>query len=73
MRKEWGIEKSGKGKRRWFSDEYKAEAVGLVGESGKRIGAIARELGLGETGLRRWVQQAEIDAGCGPTGALTTS
>ena len=41
--------------------------------SGKSIGAIARELGLGETALRRWVQQAEIDAGRGPTGALTTS
>jgi len=47
--------------------------VRLVGDSGKSIGAIARELGLGETALRRWVQQAEIDAGRGPTGALTTS
>jgi len=42
-----------------------------VGNSGKRIGTIARE--LGETALRRWVRQAEIDAGRGPTGALTTS
>src|ERR1017187_353312 len=67
------MEKSGRGKRRSFSDEYKAEAVRLVGKSGKSIGAIARELGLGETALRRWVQQAEIDAGRGPTGALTTS
>ena len=56
------MEKSGRGKRRSFSDEYKAEAVRLVGESGKSIGVIARELGLGETALRRWVQQAEIDA-----------
>ena len=67
------MEKSGRGKRRSFSDEYKAEAVRLVGKSGKSIGAIARELGLGETALRRWVQQAEIDAGRGPTGALRTS
>ena len=67
------MEKHGRGKRRTFSAEYKAEAVRLVGESGKRVGAIARELGLGETALRRWVQQAEIDAGRGPTGALTTS
>jgi len=66
------MEKHGRGKRRRFSDEYKAEAVRLVGNSGKSIGAIARELGLGETALRRWVQQAEIDAGRGPTGALTT-
>ncbi len=30
-----------------------------MGASGKRIGAIARELGLGlgETALRRWVRQ----------------
>ena len=66
------MERSGRGKRRRFSDEYKAEAVRLVGESGKRVGAIARELGLSETALRRWVQQAEVDAGRGPTGALTT-
>jgi len=46
--------------------------VRLVGNSGKSIGAIARELGLGETALRRWVQQAEIDAERAPTGALTT-
>jgi transposase-like protein len=67
------MEKGGRGKRRSFSDEYKAEAVRLVGESGKSVGAIARELGLGETALRRWVQQAVIDSGRGPSGALTTS
>jgi transposase-like protein len=67
------MENSGRSKRRRFSDEYTAEAVQLVGSSGRGIGGIARELGLGETALRRWVQQAEIDAGRGPTGALTTS
>ncbi len=66
------MEKHGRGKRRRFSDEYKAEAVRLVGNGGKRVGAIARELGLGETALRRWVRQAEIDAGRGPAEALTT-
>ena len=67
------MEKHVRGKRRRFSAEYKAEAVRLVGESGKSIGVIARELGLGETALRRWVQQAEVNAGGGPAGALTTS
>jgi transposase-like protein len=67
------MEKHGREARRKFSAEYKAEAVRLVGSSGKSISAIARELGLGETALRRWVQQVEIDAGRGPTGALTTS
>jgi transposase-like protein len=66
------MEKHGRSKRRAFSAEYKAEAVRLVDDSGKSIGVIARELGLGETALRRWVEQAEIDAGRGPGGALTT-
>jgi len=67
------MEKHGGGKRRTFSAGYKAEAVRLVSDSGKSIGVIALELGLGETALRRWVQQAAIDSGHGPTGALTTS
>jgi transposase len=67
------MEKHGGGKRRTFSAEYKAEAVRRVDDSGKSIGVIARELGLGETALRRWVQQAAIDAGRGSSGALTTS
>jgi hypothetical protein len=54
------MEKDRKRKRRSFTPEYKAEAVRLVGQSGKSVGLIARELGLGETVLRRWVQQAEI-------------
>ena len=58
-------------KRRSFSDEFKAETVKLVRDSGKSVGAIARELDLTETALRKWVQQA-IDAGRGPAGALTT-
>jgi len=51
------MERGARGKRRRFSDEYKAEAVRLVSDSGKSIGAIARELGLGETALRRWVSR----------------
>jgi transposase len=39
---------------------------------GKSIGAVARELDLTETALRSWVRQAEIDAGRGAPGALTT-
>ncbi len=60
-------------KRRSFSREYKAEVVELVRSSGKSIGAIARELDLGETALRAWVQQAEVDAGRGSAGTLTTA
>jgi transposase len=64
------VEKDSKRKRRRFSAEYKAETVRLIQRSGKSIGMIARELGIGETALRRWVEQAEVEAGGGPEGAL---
>ena len=61
-----------KRKRRAFTAEFKAQAVRVVHESGKSIGMVARELDLTETALRGWVRQAEIDAGRGAAGALTT-
>src|SRR2546425_7862785 len=61
-----------KRKRRAFTNEFKAEAVRLVRESGKSVPTVARELDLTETALRSWVRQAEIDAGRGPAGGLTT-
>ena len=62
-----------KRKRRSFTREYKAEVVALIRKGGKNVGAVSRELGLTETAVRRWVQQAEIDSGGGPAGALTTA
>jgi len=62
-----------KRKRRVFSAEYKAEVVELIRKSGKSVGAVARELDLTETAVRAWVKQADVDAGQGPTGALTTA
>ena len=62
-----------KRKRRSFTPEYKAEVVKLAATSGKSAGQIARELDLTETAVRAWVRQAEVDAGKGPAGALTTS
>ena len=61
-----------KRKRRSFTEEFKAQAVRIVRESGKPVGTVARELDLTETALRSWVRQAEVDAGRGPAGALTT-
>ena len=61
-----------KRKRRRFTKEQKADAVRMVRTSGESIPAIARDLGLCENSLRRWVKQAEIDDGKGPAGALTT-
>jgi transposase len=60
-------------KRRKFSGEYKAETVRLVRNSGKSVGRMALELGIGETALRRWIAQAEVEAGRGPEGALARS
>ncbi len=62
-----------KRKRRSFTKEYKAEVVELIRKSGKSVGAVARELDLTETAVRRWVQQAEIDSGEGRGDALTTA
>jgi transposase len=62
----------GRRKRRTFTREYKAEVVRLVRTSGKTIPQLARELDLGETGVRAWVKQAEIDEKRDPHGPLTT-
>jgi transposase-like protein len=63
----------GKRKRRYFTPEYKAEVVRLAQTSGKTAGQLARELDLTETAVRSWIKQAEIDAGRGRSGALTTA
>ena len=52
--------------RRRFSAEFKAETVELIRTSGKAIGQVCRDLDLTETAVRRWVQQAEVDAGKRP-------
>ena len=36
-----------KGKRRAFTKEFKAQAVRIVRESGKAVGTVAREAGIG--------------------------
>jgi transposase len=50
-------------RRRSFTPEYKAEVVELCRSSGKSIAAVARDLDLTETAVRRWLVQADIDAG----------
>jgi len=49
--------------RRSFPDEYKAEVTDLCRSSGRSIAAVARDLDLSETAVRRWINQAEVDAG----------
>jgi transposase len=59
-------------KRRTFSEAEKASAVEYVESSGKSIYRAAQDLDLTETALRRWVEQARVDRGEGPAGALTS-
>ena len=44
-------------KRRVFPETFKREAVDRVATSGLSAGAVARELGLHETVLRRWMMR----------------
>jgi transposase len=58
--------------RRVHTREFKAETVQLVRAGGRTVVQVARDLGLADSMVRVWVRQAEVDAGEGPAGALTT-
>ena len=47
--------------RRQFNREFKLEAVRLVRERGMTVAGAARELGLHDNVLRRWIRQFEDD------------
>jgi transposase len=42
--------------RRSFTEDYKRQAVDLVASSGRSVGSVAKELGLRDSVLRRWVE-----------------
>jgi len=56
--------------RRRFTDEFKRDAAALVIDTGRPIAQVARELGVYESSLGRWVAQLRADRG--ETDALTT-
>jgi|SRR5215472_6345170 len=58
-------------RRRAFTDSFKAEVVELCRNGDRPVAEVARELDLTETAVRRWLHQAEIDAGQRP--GLTSS
>jgi transposase len=62
-----------KQQRRNHTREYKAEVVRLCQESGKSPEAIGREMGIAGSLVRNWLRQANVDAGGGGKGALTTT
>ena len=45
----------------------------MVLKEGKTVAQVARDLDLTRSALDSWVHQAQIDAGKGPPGALTTA
>lgn len=59
--------------RRYFTDEQKAEAVNIVKQSGKPVSQVAREMGMTESALRKWVKQSQIDAQPRLEGELTSA
>ena len=46
-----------------YPDELRERAIRLVFESGRPIAQVARDLGIEYESLRKWVRQAEADAG----------
>ncbi|WP_028113406.1 transposase, partial [Ferrimonas kyonanensis] len=52
-----------KRQRRTFSAEFKVDAACLVLDQGYSIPEAARSLDVGETALRRWVEQLKLERG----------
>lgn len=58
--------------RRKFTEEFKRKAVELTRTSSKNVAQIAKDIDVGETALRRWIEQHAVDAKGGTDSALTT-
>ncbi|WP_028112890.1 IS3 family transposase, partial [Ferrimonas kyonanensis] len=52
-----------KRQRRTFSAEFKVDTACLVLDQGYSIPEAARSLDVGETALRRWVEQLKLERG----------
>lgn len=49
--------------RRSFTASFKAEVGALLRQGDRTLSTICREMDLSETAVRRWVEQAAVDAG----------
>ncbi|MFF9347308.1 transposase [Streptomyces sp. NPDC014734] len=56
---------------RWYTEEFRRDAIALVGSSGETVTAVARELGISSESLRGWYRKARADRGEGAPGELT--
>jgi transposase len=43
--------------------EFRRRAIDLARQPGASVAQVARDLGISESGLRRWMSQADINAG----------
>jgi len=48
--------------RKHYPPEYKRRLVELY-RSGRKVSELVDEFGVSETGLRKWIAQAEVDSG----------
>jgi transposase len=46
-----------------YPPEFKAEAVRLARREGSTLSGVARDLGVSLESLRKWIRQADVDAG----------
>jgi len=54
--------------RKYFSEGFKADAVQRVITGGFTVPKVSQALGVGETALRRWIEQAQAKATAPPAG-----
>ncbi len=48
-------------KRRTFDDSFKLEVVKMIKDQGLSVSQVCRDLNIGDTAVRRWVQQYEAE------------
>lgn len=49
------------GKRKVFDDSFKLEVVKMIKDQGLSVSQVCRDLDIGDTAVRRWVQQYEAE------------
>ncbi len=60
--------------RRKFTDEFKTEVVGLCLAGDRSVGQVARDLGISESVVQRWVQKVKAASGAtSSTGSLAAA
>lgn len=48
-------------KRKVFDDSFKLEVVKMIKDQGLSVSQVCRDLNIGDTAVRRWVQQYEAE------------